>query len=70
MKRQILFRGLAKDGRWYYGDLLWNEMGCRIVYTVNIPPSWQEPGGDTKSIYQEVNSETVGQFTGLKDKND
>lgn len=69
MKREIRFRGLAKDGRWYYGDLIADDMGARICYVVNMPPSYSEPGGDTQFIKINVDYETVGEYTGLKDKN-
>ena len=61
MKREILFRGLCKDGQgWLYGDLhQWKG-------NVNILPhngrEWAKPNNF------EVIPETVGQFTGLLDK--
>lgn len=56
------YRGLTKDGRWYYGDLIHN-----FVF---------EPQGDfipcaiiENNDWVEVIPETVGQSTGLCDKN-
>jgi hypothetical protein len=60
--REITFRGLKADGsnEWIYGDLIHNyihhKTGCSIV----------NGGG---CIWHEVIPETVGQFTGLTDKN-
>lgn len=64
MKREILFRGLRTDGKgWVYGDLVqWKTRGkCAI-----LP---QEGDEWTNPFDFEVNPETVGQFTGLHDKN-
>lgn len=55
--REFLFRGKAKDGKWYFGDLVQFKSG--LVYIQS-----KEEG---KSNY--VIPETVGQFTGLTDKN-
>lgn len=56
--REIEFRGRDKDGYWVYGDLMTkhaHHAGLTIVHG-----GW---------IYYEVDSETVGQYTGLKDRN-
>jgi uncharacterized phage protein (TIGR01671 family) len=62
--RQIKFRGLRKDGKgWVYGDLLqWKSRGlCAIV---------PQEGNEWSNPFDfEVRPETVGQFTGLTDKN-
>lgn len=62
MTRDIVFRGKAADsGEWEYGDLLRAEYGgnplCWIVAR----------GGENKSY--DVDPDTVGQYTGLTDKN-
>ena len=55
MKREILFRGKRMDnGKWEYGFLSWNDSPIKRSYHIN------------KDV---VYSETVGQFTGLTDKN-
>lgn len=57
--RQIKFRGkLLDNGEWIYGDVQqWDNLrfGMTCMGTINIP--------------YEVNPDTVGQFTGLHDKN-
>lgn len=62
--REILFRGKRKDnGEWEYGDLWCNPYGKRVVCIVS-PINDQGTTGEN-----EVDPETVGQFTGLYDKN-
>ena len=63
MKREILFRGKRKNGQWVYGSLVVSEgIDPAIYYEVR-----------NKLIIQfdwcYVNPETIGQYTGLKDKN-
>ena len=57
--REILFRGKTLLGQWIEGDLL-NYLGCGKVHIVQ---HYLGAGG------QEVIPESVGQFTGLTDKN-
>lgn len=61
--REIKFRGLRKDGKgWVYGDTMNdpNNIGFYniIISFEGLPREWVE-----------VIPETVGQFTGLQDKN-
>jgi hypothetical protein len=64
MKREILFRGLSNQGKgWLYGDVVRNVEGA-----VAIMPPYQMNMDNTCS-QNEVNPETIGQYTGLKDKN-
>jgi uncharacterized phage protein (TIGR01671 family) len=60
MKREILFRGKSKvHGNWEYGDLINSRGEYFIGNTVaNDPENWSY-----------TIPETVGQFTGLTDKN-
>lgn len=65
MNREIKFRGMRKtpDKEWIYGDLVRNVQGDFAV----IPP-YKMNMENTCSNY-EVDPETIGQFTGVKDKN-
>ncbi len=61
--RKIKFRGKRLDGRWIYGDL-WHRPYAKDCVTI---VSFMEDTGTTGGL--EVIPETVGQYTGLKDKN-
>lgn len=75
MTREIKFRGkasnLVKDGKgrviteyesWVYGDLLHLPNGVLHILTLN----------EEKGVYENyvINPNTVGQFIGLRDKNE
>lgn len=64
MNRTIKFRGLRVDGQgWAYGDFVqWIKREKAAI----LPPNGDEW---TNPFDFEVNPETVGQFTGLLDKN-
>ena len=59
MKREILFRGLSFKGEWIYGSLIQYENSAQIG--VLRHPDVMD--------FVKVRPETVGQFTGLTDKN-
>ena len=62
--REILFRGKRADnGKWEYGDLWCNPYGKRVVCVVSPINDQGTTGGN------EVDPETIGQYTGLTDKN-
>lgn len=62
--RQIKFRGKRKDtGKWLFGDLVRNINGEFAI----VPP-FQMNMNNICSNY-EVRQESIGQFTGLFDKN-
>ena len=68
--REILFRGKRIDsGEWVYGDLL-RAKGYvnRIEYTVIFTDPAEFPKGEYFGAIH-ILPETVGQFTGLNDKN-
>jgi len=72
MKREIKFRGVSrKTNLMFYGMLMYSvsDSGLVIVETIDCPPTMQDPCGDTINMYHGIIHETVGQFTGLKDKN-
>ena len=59
--RQIEFRGKRLDNdEWLYGDLMHDDQGGCYIYTL-----------DSLGLFVEnkVDPDTVGQFTGLTDKN-
>ena len=63
MNREILFRGKRKNGQWVYGSLVLSE---------NIDPAiyYESAGGLVKRLdWCYVSPESIGQCTGLKDKN-
>lgn len=62
---EILFRGKTKD-RWVYGSLITGIYGAApvIVTEPSVDDSFK-----LKFEYDHVYPETVGQYTGLKDKN-
>ena len=70
MNREIKFRGKRiKNGEWVYGDLLQKNSGRKVImtnlHTWGDNPDDVEPYGE----YITVDPNTVGQYTGLKDKN-
>ena len=61
MNREIKFRGKRiSNGAWLSGDLMHDNIGGSYIYPIN-----------SEGLYKEniVYSHTVGQYTGLKDKN-
>jgi len=66
MNREILFRGRSfSDGSWVYGDLEY-ERNKGLLGKVRIH-TYKEDGSYDRQYF--VESDTVGQFTGMKDKN-
>lgn len=62
--REILFRGKRKDNEeWVHGDLWCNPYGKRVVCIVSPINNQGTTGGN------EVDADTVGQYTGMVDKN-
>ena len=81
MDREILFRGKTKDGRWVYGDLVrrlvettWQDILGEYQFAI-AGKGGREKTVDFKNKRAEVIScttvdpATVGQYTGLCDKN-
>lgn len=67
--REIEFRGKRKDiGKWICGNLIYDNISGKYWIDLSINESEKINGG--LHIYAvEVDPETVGQYTGLKDKN-
>lgn len=69
--REILFRGKRKDnGEWVFGDLIRNLIYDGREKEMRIGDIYFEHNGDIHgtAVYKVI-PETVGQFTGLTDKN-
>jgi len=69
---RYLFRGKPKGGEWIYGDLLWNNGVPIIVMQVDRTYIGTSDTGQGKHWHIEtpaykVDSETVGQWSGLID---
>lgn len=59
MMREYLFRGkMIANGKWSEGNLLVTKQGCCIT-----------PDATVLGSYGAVNPNTVGQYTGMHDKN-
>lgn len=66
MSREILFRGMNANGDgWLYGDLRKDQHHIGII-PHNVS-TWE--ASQHGIIYFEVKPETVGQYTGLNDRN-
>lgn len=67
MKREILFRGkLEYNGKWIYGDLLQYENGDVAIFGEKLSSFGCECTEMSKR--DRVIPDTIGQYTGLKDK--
>lgn len=63
MNREIEFRGFnKKNNKWLYGDLI-HDIGVTFIAPLGIA----DPLATAEDF--EVDPDTVGQYTGLKDKN-
>jgi uncharacterized phage protein (TIGR01671 family) len=70
MQREIKFRGQRIDTKeWVYGLLMTNHLGSYIITEEN-PHECHLYGYIEIDEYYKVIPETVGQYTGLNDKND
>ena len=67
--REIKFRGKRKDtGEWVYGNYFIDERDIEDGFIWRDIPQIQQRYGDHYQYY-DVDPSTVGQYTGLKDKN-
>lgn len=68
--REFKFRAKKKDnGEWVYGNLLYKDGVVNIVSIIDIDDGCMECGCPIVDYIYNVDAETVGQYTGLKDKN-
>lgn len=63
--REIKFRGRKSNGEWVYGDLVATELTDGIPTKKEILPYDKTTIDDAEYVGQD----TIGQFTGLRDKN-
>ena len=67
--REIKFRGKSDDGKWHYGDLLQYNDG---TISIGVHGTYIDDGYSINDGYNciiEVEEDSVGQFTGIKDRN-
>lgn len=58
--REIKFRGKTQDGKWVYGDLIHSATDTIAILELDAP---------CLELVATVVPDTIGQFTGLHDKN-
>lgn len=58
--REIKFRGKTQDGKWVYGDLVHSGTDTIAILELDAP---------CLELVTDVVPDTIGQFTGLHDKN-
>ena len=64
--REIKFRGKRIDnGEWVYGYIVKVASPCGLGWVMHIPA--KDPDDNHRVV--QVNPSTIGQYTGLKDKN-
>ena len=69
MNRTINFRGKRIDtGEWVYGDLIENQ-GRYYIYYATSDTTLENEDNSIIVLAEEVDPDTVGQYTGLKDRN-
>ena len=67
--REILFRGKTVDGKWIDGFLFQEVGDCVVRWCITRTPLCANDYSEIMGDYAEVFPDTVGQYTGLTDKN-
>lgn len=67
--REIKFRGKSlNNGEWVHGDLIENQ-GRFFIYHAMTETTLQDKDGHIVIVADAIDNNTVGQYTGLKDRN-
>ena len=68
--REILFRGKRADnGKWTTGTPFFVKGRCKMIHAVAVHPDFLDEGNVYYSEGYPVIDDTIGQYTGLTDKN-
>lgn len=67
--REILFRGKTFAGKWIEGFLFQANGDCIVNWCISRTPLDANDYSEILGDWAEVHPETVGQYTGLHDKN-
>ena len=67
--REILFRGKTFDGKWIEGFVFQEVGDCVVRWCISTTPICANDYSEILGDYAEVLPDTVGQYTGLTDKN-
>ena len=59
----------TEEGEWVEGFVVYWKSTICIQSVYDLPPSMENPCGDTEIEYHTVIPETIGQYIGIKDKN-
>lgn len=68
--REIKFRGISREtNQFVCGMLMYStsDSGLVIVETHDIPPSMQDPCGDTINVYHGIKQGTESEYIGIED---
>jgi uncharacterized phage protein (TIGR01671 family) len=66
--REIKFRGFGIF-EWVYGSLVRDGDKCYIVEEINVSNEYGDGTDFYATVWSEVTPKSVGQYTGLKDRN-
>lgn len=70
MSNRYKFRGMRKDNNeWVYGNLVQDTMTCECASIIDWADMSESDKNGGAYVWHDIAPETVGQFTGLHDKN-
>lgn len=71
--REILFRGMTIREKWVYGNLIKTDKGYLINHSLDFATKVSPNDKYAFALFEDeisaVSKNTIGQYTGLKDKN-